>query len=207
MNQFFYTGLDCTLALIALINPISKIFLITTLKESIDEYGLKNIIFRSSVIALVILLIFTFIGNFLLIKFFHIQIYSFKIAGGIVLVFRGFEALNKGLFFELKHKQKLEDLSIVPLASPMIAGPATITAAVSFPAKYGISITALSICAAVAVNLLIMLAAPRITGILTRHNIMGALIRITGLIVATIGVQMILDGFSEYINLMFRLQQ
>lgn len=204
MDQFLYLSLDCTLALIALINPISKIFLITTLKDNTDAAGLKHIMIRSSIIALVILLMFTFIGNFLLIKFFHIQIYSFKIAGGIVLVFRGFEALNKGQFFELKHKQKLEDLSIVPLASPMIAGPATITAAVSFPAKYGLSITAVSILAAIIVNLLIMLISPRITGTLVKHNIMGALIRITGLIVATIGVQMILDGFAEYLHLVIK---
>jgi len=204
LDQFLYSALDCTLALIALINPISKIFLVTTLKENTDASGLKNIIVRSSIVALVILLTFTFIGNFLLLKFFHIQIYSFKIAGGIVLVFRGFEALNKGLFFELDHKQKLEDLSIVPLASPMIAGPATITAAVSFPAKYGLTITSLSILAAVAVNLFIMLISPRLTGALTKHNIMGALIRITGLIVATIGVQMILDGFGEYLHLVLR---
>jgi len=204
LNQFLYTAFDCTLALIALINPISKIFLVTTLKENTDNPGLRHLIIRSSFIALVILLTFTFIGNFLLIKFFHIQIYSFKIAGGIVLVFRGFEALNKGLFFELKHKQKLEDLSIVPLASPMIAGPATITAAVSFPAKYGLVITSLSILAAVAVNLFIMLVSPRITGVLVKHNIMGALIRITGLIVATIGVQMILDGLGEYLLLIIR---
>ena len=200
MSQYLYTVIDCTLLLIALINPISKIFLITTLKESTDESGLNNIIIRSSVIALIILLIFTFAGNFLLVNFFNIQIYSLKIAGGIVLVFRGFEALNKGVFFELSHNQKLEDLSIVPLASPMIAGPATITAAVSFPAKYGLTVTALSITAAVAVNLFIMLISPRIAGALSKHNIMGALIRITGLIVATIGVQMILDGLGEYIS-------
>ncbi|PKL17590.1 MAG: MarC family protein [Spirochaetae bacterium HGW-Spirochaetae-5] len=200
MSQYLYTVIDCTLLLIALINPISKIFLITTLKESTDESGLNNIIIRSSIIALIILLIFTFAGNFLLVNFFNIQIYSLKIAGGIVLVFRGFEALNKGVFFELSHNQKLEDLSIVPLASPMIAGPATITAAVSFPAKYGLTVTALSILAAVAVNLFIMLISPRIAGALSKHNIMGALIRITGLIVATIGVQMILDGLGEYIS-------
>ncbi len=197
--------MDCTLALIALINPISKIFLITTLKESTGDSELNNIIVKSSLIALIILLTFTFIGNFLLVKFFNIQIYSFKIAGGIVLVFRGFEALNKGVFFELSHHQKLEDFSIVPLASPMIAGPATITAAVSFPAKYGLAVTALSILAAVVVNLFIMLISPRIAGALSKHNIMGALIRITGLIVATIGVQMILDGLSEYISLIIHV--
>ena len=200
MSGITGTILDCSLALIALINPISKIFMISTINEKTDSEGLRRIILRSSVVALVILLSFIFLGNFLLTTLFHIQIHSFKIAGGVVLMLRGFEALNKGLFFEIKYNQKLEDLSIVPLASPMIAGPATITAAVSFPAKYGMIITAAAVTIAVAVNLIIMLITPLISGTLARHNIMGALIRITGLIVATLGVQMALDGFAEYMR-------
>ncbi len=93
------------------------------------------------------------------------------------------------LFFELNHNQKLDDMSIVPLASPMIAGPATITAAVSFPAQYGIPVTSASIILAVCVNLIIMMLAPFITTHLIKQNIMGALIRITGLVVATIGIR------------------
>ena len=197
-----YSGLlDCILAFIALINPVSKIFIVSTLVPRTTAPELKSIIFRSSAAALAILLSFIFLGNILLTQFFHIQIYSFKIAGGIVLALRGFEALNNGLFFETKYRQKLEDISIVPIASPMIAGPATITAAVSFPPEYGLIITAVSVIAAVAFNMLMMFLTPLISEGLTRHNIMGALIRITGLIVATIGVQMALDGFSEYFKI------
>ncbi|HOP62479.1 MAG TPA: MarC family protein [Spirochaetota bacterium] len=191
---------DCSLALIALINPISKIFLVSSLHETSSWREIRQILIKSSLVAAVILLTFIFLGNFLLAKFFHIQIYAFKIAGGTVLFMRGLDALNKGLFFELNHKQKLEDMSIVPLASPMIAGPATITAAVSFPAKYGIPVTSASMILAVALNLFIMMAAPFITSHLIKQNIMGALIRITGLIVATIGVQMMLDGLREFIK-------
>lgn len=191
---------DCTLALIALINPISKIFLISSLRESSTSGEINRIIIKSSFAAIIILLAFIFMGNFLLSRFFHIQIYAFKMAGGIVLFMRGLDALNKGLFFELNHKQKLEDMSIVPLASPMIAGPATITAAVSFPAQYGIPVTSVSIILAVSVNLFIMMLAPFITTHLIKQNIMGALIRITGLIVATIGIQMMLDGLRVYIT-------
>jgi len=191
---------DCTLALIALINPISKIFLITSLRENASGSEVRRIIVKSSFVAIIILLAFIFMGNFLLSRFFHIQIYAFKMAGGIVLFMRGLDALNKGLFFELNHKQKLEDMSIVPLASPMIAGPATITAAVSFPAQYGIPVTSVSIIIAVCINLLIMMLAPFITTHLIKQNIMGALIRITGLIVATIGIQMMLDGLREFIK-------
>lgn len=200
MDIFIKSITDCTLALIALINPISKIFLISTLRENYSERDIMRLVVKSSVAATIILLTFIFLGNFLLSRFFHIQIYAFKMAGGIVLFMRGLDALNKGLFFELNHKQKLEDMSIVPLASPMIAGPATITAAVSFPAKYGIPVTSVSIILSVLVNLLIMLLSPFITRHLIKQNIMGALIRITGLIVATIGVQMMLDGLREFIK-------
>ncbi len=200
MDIFIKSITDCTLALIALINPISKIFLISTLRESYSERDIMRLVIKSSVAATVILLTFIFLGNFLLSRFFHIQIYAFKMAGGVVLFMRGLDALNKGLFFELNHKQKLEDMSIVPLASPMIAGPATITAAVSFPAKYGIPVTSVSIILSVLANLIIMLLAPFITRHMIKQNIMGALIRITGLIVATIGVQMMLDGLREFIK-------
>lgn len=201
MHELPMIILDCTLAFIALINPISKIFIISTLTPRTTADEMRHLVIRSSAVALFILLSFIFLGNFVLTQFFHIQIYSFKIAGGIVLAFRGFEALNKGIFFETRYKQKLEDLSIVPIASPMIAGPATITAAVSFPSKYGLAITAISVVIAVAINMLIMILTPLISDGLSRHNIMGALIRITGLIVATIGVQMALDGFREYLRI------
>lgn len=199
MDMLLKSVSDCTLALIALINPISKIFLISTLRESSNDREIMRIIIKSSIAATIILLTFIFMGNFLLSRFFHIQIYAFKMGGGIVLFMRGLDALNKGLFFEFSHKQKLEDMSIVPLASPMIAGPATITAAVSFPAQYGIPVTSLSIILAVLVNMVIMILSPFITSHLIKQNIMGALIRITGLIVATIGIQMMLDGIREFI--------
>ncbi|HNW30199.1 MAG TPA: MarC family protein [Spirochaetota bacterium] len=190
--------LDCTLTFIALINPISKIFLLSTLSDRTTGAGIRRIAVKSSLVAACILLSFVFVGNFILMDVFHIQIYSFKIAGGLVLLYRGFEALNKGLFFELKENQKLEEMSIVPLASPMIAGPATIAASVSFPATYGTAITSFSVLAAVAVNLAVMLASRYISRFLDRHHILGALIRITGLIVATIGIQMVLDGIGDY---------
>ncbi|OQA98127.1 MAG: hypothetical protein BWY23_01236 [Spirochaetes bacterium ADurb.Bin218] len=192
--------LDCSVALLALINPISKIFIVSTLDEKLTKEQINKILLRSSLVALSILIIFIFAGNFILRYFFHIEIYSFKIAGGIVLFMRGLDALTKGIFFELKHKQKLEDMSIVPLASPMIAGPATITAAVSFPAHYGFGVTSLSMFVAIAINLLIMMVSPSINKYLSKHNITGALIRITGLFVATMGIQMILDGIREYIS-------
>lgn len=192
--------LNCTLALLALINPVSKIFILSTLAEEAAPRELRKISLKASFIAGAILFIFALIGKFILQKVFHVQIYSFQIVGGIVLFARGFQALNKGLFFETEANQRLEDASIVPLASPMIAGPATLSAAISFPVHYGLLRTLIAILIAVGVNFYVMIYSQRIGAILKRHNLMGALIRITGLIVATIGVQMMLEGVLAYLR-------
>ena len=196
MNTYF----NCILILLALINPISKIFVIHTLSQNSDSKSVRRVIIKSSLIAAFILIIFTFFGNFLLSNVFRVNVYSFQIVGGLVLLIRGYHALNRGLFFETEINQKLEDVSIVPLASPMIAGPATITAAISFPSHYGFYPTLVAIIVGVGINLALMLYTSSISRLLARFNLMGALIRITGLIVSTIGVQMMLDGISAYIG-------
>ena len=70
----------------------------------------------------------------------------------------------------------------------MIAGPATITACITLQAKSGLLLPAMSLVIALAINYLIMQLSGTISAVLTRFNILGALIRITGLIVMTIGI-------------------
>jgi multiple antibiotic resistance protein len=190
--------LDLTLYFLAVINPVSKIFILTVLAKETSHGELRRISLRASIVALVILLAFAVLGNIILTRIFHVDLYSFKVAGGAILFYIGFKALSKGTFFEIDAKEKLEDVSIVPIASPMIAGPATITVAVSFTVAYGILVTAVAMTIAVAINLAIMLVAEYIGQQLMKHNLMGALIRITGLIVATIAVQMVFAGISDW---------
>lgn len=195
-----YNLLQCALALIILINPVSKVFILSTIfSKKIVKKDFVHICLKSTYIALAILLLFTWAGNFLLRNVFQVDIYSLQILGGLVLSQRGLSALNKGVFFETKSKKKLEDMSIVPLASPMIAGPATISAAISFPHRYGLPVTSIAIIVTVFINLLIMINTKSISNFLLKYNMMGAMIRITGMIVATIGVQMMLNGIHQFI--------
>jgi len=189
---------NCTLYLIALINPISKVFILSMLSKEASPHELRVVSVRSSAIALVILFVFAIAGNLILHIVFQVQLYSMRIAAGVVLFFIGIKALTKGVFFEVEGNVKLEEVSVVPLSSPMIAGPATITAAISLSAEYGLSLTCLALTIAVAINLSLMLLSRYIGGFLSRYNLMGPLIRITGLIVATIAVQMALIGIADW---------
>ena len=195
----FYRFTDCALALIILVNPVSKIFVVSTFEEKTSFSEIRKVIIKASIIAMGILFTFAIGGDFVLKSLFNVNIYSLKIVGGIVLLLKGYQALSRGLFFETSATQRLEDVSIVPLASPMIAGPATIAASVSFPSIYGLSTVLLGIIAVVLFTGVVMFLSKRICSVLARFNIMGALIRITGLIVATIGTQMALDGIREFL--------
>ena len=190
--------IGATLYMLALMNPISKVFILSLLASRFTARQLRTTSVRSSVIALVMLLSLAAAGHLILQFVFHVEVYSLRVAGGIILFAIGYNALSQGVFFESADVEKVADVSIVPLASPMIAGPATITAAISFPGQYGLLKACIAVTVAVALNLVVMLFARPIGAALSNHNLMGALIRITGLIVATIAVQMVLSGVSEW---------
>ncbi|MBN2712531.1 MAG: MarC family protein [Planctomycetes bacterium] len=191
--------LSNSLYLLIMINPISKVFILSVIgKEAESPAEMRKISVHASMVAFFILITAAVGGNFLLSKVFHVEIYSLQVAGGMVLFYNGFKALTKGVFFEMDANNRLSDLSIVPLASPMIAGPATITLVITLASHWGTFHTVIAILVAVGCNMLIMLTTDIISGFLLRFNIMGALIRITGLLVATIAVQMIMQGLAYW---------
>ena len=196
----FKLFLSCFVAFVALVNPIQKVFVITSLQQQFDIKSTKIIAVKASITALIILLFFYLVGNIVLNYVFRIELYAFQITCGVVLFYNGLSGLQKGMFLKLERNMTIRDISAVPIAMPMIAGPATITAAVTFYADYGHVVTIISIVAALAVNLVFMLYANKIGTVLSKYNLMNPLVRIFGLIVATIGTQMVLNGIRGFIS-------
>lgn len=189
------------ITLLALINPIQKIFLINSLQNQLTDSELKYISIKSSLTAFIILVFFLFLGNLIFMYVFRIELYSFRITCGMVLVYSGWMALHQGVLINIGKDVSIKDISSVPIAIPMIAGPGTITATVTFPAQYGSLVTVTAVFAALVVNLIIMLFAKNIGRALIKLNVMSALVRIIGLIIATIGIQMIFDGGIEFLKM------
>ena len=189
------------ITLLALINPVQKIFLINSLQNQLTDKELRYISIKSSLTAFIILVLFLFLGNVIFSYIFRIQLYSFRVTCGMVLVYSGWMALHQGVLINLGKEFRIQDISSVPIAIPMIAGPGTITATVTFPAQYGSLVTVLAVFAALAVNLIVMLFAKNIGRVLIKLNVMSALVRIIGLIIATIGIQMIFDGGVEFLKI------
>lgn len=190
-----------SLYILAIINPISKISVLSAISASTQEgYNLRVTAAKATGIASIILLGTMIFGGFILNQVFHLELYSLQVTGGIVLFWIGFEPLRKGVFFEREVESRFKDIAIVPLACPMIAGPATITASLTLAGQQGHFPAIFSILIALVANLAIMLLAKHIASALTNFNVMGAIIRLTGLIVMTIGLQMALDGTAQWLN-------
>ncbi len=192
--------LENSLYFIALINPASKVFLLSSMDPPYTWEELKAVSVKSTAVALLLLYSLTLVGSFILKVVFHVDIYSLRVAGGIVLFIIGLTAVRQGRFFE-QTTQSPSDISIVPLAAPLIAGPGTITASIAFASENGTVVTLVAVTIAVMVNFAVMLGSRWIGRMLERFSIIGPLIRITGLIVAAVAVQMILVGLGEWLRL------
>ena len=190
-------------AFIALVNPIQKVFVIFSLQENYTPGELKRIVNKSTLTAIIVLLLFFLLGEAILGYLFNLEIYAFQMTCGVVLFYNGFVGLQKGDFLTIDKQTRLEEITAVPIAIPMIAGPATITAVVTMPAVYGRMTTISAVILALLLNLVVMQNAGRIGKFLVKQNLLMPLIRITGLIVAAIGLQMVLNGIITFVGSAF----
>ena len=181
--------LSCFVAILALVNPIQKVLIVTSLQERFSPTELRYISIKSTITAMLILIFFLYLGQVTFSYVFRVELYSFQITCGAVLMYNGLSGLLKGFFMKVDEHIKIADLT-----------PATITAAVTFPVQYSRFVTIVAILLALAVNLFFMLKARRIGSFLIKYNFMNPLIRIIGLIVATIGLQMVFDGITLFIK-------
>jgi multiple antibiotic resistance protein len=189
-----------SLYFLALINPASKVFLLSSAKPPYPRDALVDISARATFTAFLILISLSTLGQFLLKMVFQVEIYSLEIAGGIVLFIVGLTAIRKGSFYELELHGNATDIAIVPLGAPLIAGPGTMAAAISLASRHGAFVITLSLTVALILNFFIMLASSWLGRVMDRVHVLGPFIRITGLIVAAVAVQMVLTGLSEWLG-------
>lgn len=186
-------------AFLALVNPVQKLFVVFSLQNNYSPKELKWIVTKASITALIVLIIFLLLGDIILGYIFNMELYAFQVTCGVVLFYNGFLGLQKGAFLTIDANTKISDIMVVPIAVPMIAGPATITAVVTMPASYGRWVTISAVVLALAINLLLMRYGSKLANALVKLNILMPMIRITGLIVAAIGTQMIFNGVTSFI--------
>ncbi len=174
-------------AIFFVLNAFGQIPLFLALLVSFDPKRQIRIIIREMVVALVILLIFTFFGDKVL-QVLGISRPIIGIAGGILLFI-----ISLAMIFP-KNEERAQGLKqepmIVPLAIPVITGPGAITTVMLYAHETGnaLMVSTAAFCAWVP-SLLILLVAPSIKKILGEKGLI-AVERLGGMLVCLIGIQM-----------------
>lgn len=185
--------------LLAILNPASKVMFLATYDPKLTKKQNFELSWKSSLAALAILVLLAASGEFVLTRIFRVDLYSLQIAGGLVLFLMGMTAIREGRFVQQREdemRNSFTEISLVPLAAPLIAGPGMIAAAIAGCAKDGVFSTSVALFLAILINFLLMLFSRAINTCLTKTHTLGPLIRLTGLVIAAVAVQMVIGGFK-----------
>ncbi|ALD15219.1 membrane protein [Buchnera aphidicola (Aphis glycines)] len=193
------------ISLCALVNPIGMIPIFTTMtaNQSVLERKKTNLVSNFS--AFLILLISLFLGDTIL-NVFGISINSFRIAGGLLIMGIACSMIN-GKFTKSKKIKKNQEvtqdnISVVPLAMPLIAGPGAISSTIVWSTYYStwfnlvgctISIFLFSL-----VCWLCFRAAPCVVQILGKTGI-NIITRVMGLLLMSLGIEFFSIGIKSII--------
>ena len=200
MNEQIKIIIENALSFIALLNPASTVMFLSTYEPKLSRKQIFELSWKSSTAALFILITLALFGEIVLSKIFRVELYSLKITGGIVLFMIGLVAIREGHFVNRDERQKqmnFTDLSLIPLATPLIAGPGIIAAGISTAAQYGVLSVIISLFFGIFINFVIMLFSAGINKVLEKLHLIGPLIRLTGLIISGVAAQMIINGVKE----------
>ena len=129
MDTLFPFALLCFTSFFTLTNPLGTMPVFLTMTQGMSNQERRHIVKRATIISFLILMVFTFSGQFLF-KFFGISTNGFRIAAGFIIFKIGYDMLQ-ARFTNIKLKDEeirtyANDISITPLSIPMLCGPGAI---------------------------------------------------------------------------------
>jgi len=205
VNIDFSLFLTSFVALVSIVNPIGVVPIFLALTSDNTEKERKHTAHMSALSVGIILLIAAFAGEVIL-GFFGIGLPSFRVGGGILVLLMAISMLHakqsriRQSPSEAEYAEDKENIAVVPLAIPLMAGPGAISLAIihghQAAALQDKLLLAGSI-VAVALVALISLHLAKPIGKALGVTGLNIATRIMGLILASIGVQMIAQGLLK----------
>ncbi len=197
--DFIENLIRSTIALFVVIDPLGNVPLFIALTEKMEKNERKAVSKIAIVTAAALLTVFAIAGSEIL-AIFGITIYSFMVAGGILLFIVSIELLTHGTWrFGGVTGRDADESGVVPLAFPLLAGPGAITAVMISFQSAGLIVTMLSISIVIVITFIVLLLVNPIYKVLGRRGSM-IFTRVFAVLVAAIAVQYIVDGAKHLIR-------
>ncbi|MBC2697569.1 MAG: NAAT family transporter [ANME-2 cluster archaeon] len=204
----FNFALSSFITLFIIVDPIVNVPLFMAILANFKKSDRKKMVKKATIIAAIVLIIFTLAGD-TIFRLLSIEMYSFRIAGGLLLFIISIEMLfgrrphTKSSAEEEEEALIKEDVVVTPLAVPLLTGPGAITTGiVLFHAANGTTnkiLLFLDIGLVFLISYFILSRSEKAFEILGKTGTM-VIVRIMGLLLAAIAVQFVITGVEEAIT-------
>jgi multiple antibiotic resistance protein len=205
MNELIAFGLLAFTSFFTLINPLGVMPIFMTMTADLDSKSRTKTAKKAIVVSFITIAIFAFSGQ-LLFNFFGISVNSFRIVGGVIFFIMGMDMLQARLgkvkIKDSEVKTYVNDISVTPLAIPMICGPGALTNAIvlmedadSIHKKVALILGVLVV---LFLTYIILYSSSRIIKFLGETGL-NVLMRLMGLIVMVIAVEFFFSGLKPII--------
>jgi multiple antibiotic resistance protein len=193
-------------SLFTIVNPFSTASVFLTITRQNTKKEKIKMSKRACITAAIVLIIFSIVGP-LILAFFNITLDAFKIGGGLIVSTIGFKMIHsqrKHFHTEEQKKEaiKKDDVSIIPLAIPMLSGPGAMTTSIVVMGDASGFLEMLTILIAIVVvcwlSYIVLSKANKVDKHLGET---GRLVadRVMGLIVLVVGIQFIINGIHSLV--------
>ena len=190
---------SATILLIIIMDPLGNIPVFHSLVGGYPRRRRLGIIAREMLIAYMVLMLFLLAGEAIL-GYLGLQQPALGVAGGVVLFLIALRMVFPELGTGTGMERSVEDPFIVPLAVPMIAGPSAVAAVLLLvsrnPDKLILWWAAVTI--AWGVSAAILLGSGLLMELLG-HRTLRALVRLSGMLLIMMAIQMLMDGITGYL--------
>ena len=191
MSSFFHDFVLTFLPLFIVVDALGNVPIILSLSEGMSRKQRNDVINIGVATATVVGLVFLFFGTWLL-NVMGISQGAFTIAGGIILLVFSLRYLTAGRWIDII---KEEMIAVVPIGTPLIVGPATITTLLLLVNDYPLYIILIALAVNLILSWIAFMSASRISGFLGKGGL-KAVSQIFNLLLVAIAVSMIIRGLD-----------
>ena len=191
MDNFVHSLIFTFVPLFIVIDAVGNLPFVITLSEDMSQHERRKMIHVAIATAAVVGLVFLFLGKFIL-DVLDISVGSFAVAGGLILLVLSIMYMTTGRMIEAT---KEEMVAVVPIGTPLTAGPATITTLLLLVTQFPTGIVLLSFALNMLVAWGIFMLSSQIVKIV-RPGGLKAVSRVFSLLLAAIAVNMVIHGLN-----------